>query len=63
MKLQTAKWWLDHFTAQLLLNGYDKSEGWTWIGKDRHWTYLDWLEAGMTYEELAECIAKDNGFR
>ncbi len=59
MKLQTAKWWQDRFAAGLLLNGFEE-DSWTWIGKDRNWVYLMWLEDGLSYQELEKTIQHDN---
>lgn len=57
--IQTAKYWTDHFTVGLTFEGKNGDE-WLWSGEDKLWVYLDWIENGLTGDELQESMQHFN---
>lgn len=54
-----AKYFTDHFNAGLLLSGKNGEGELEWIGTDKNWKYLTWIEDGLSGDELAESISFD----
>lgn len=56
--IQPAKYFQDRFKVGLQFEGKDGDQ-WLWRGGEREWKYLDWVEEGVTDEELHESIMHD----
>jgi hypothetical protein len=47
INVQTAQWYLNHFDAGLTMCEPNQDGVIEWIGQDKNWTVLGWLEDGV----------------
>ncbi len=45
--VQTAQWYLNHFDAGLTMCEPNQDGVIEWMGQDKNWTVLGWLEDGV----------------
>lgn len=51
--ITTAKEFLDHCRAGLVLGGQDEDGAPEWIGEDRNWRVYEWIADGA-YDDLSD---------
>ena len=52
-ELKTAQWYLNHFWAGLIMAEPNQDGDIEWIGEEKNWTALSWLEDGA-YEGVKD---------
>ena len=45
--IQTAQWYLNHFLAGIIMCEPNQEGQIEWVGEDKNWTMLGWLQDGV----------------